>query len=55
MTVRDVMTTKVVVVTPETVVPQVMRLSRERGIRHLVVVERRPMGGSARIRPFREA
>jgi acetoin utilization protein AcuB len=55
MLVRDVMQTKLVTVTPETTLPQAMRLAAERRIRHLPVVASGELLGIVSDRDLKQA
>ena len=53
--VRDIMTTKVVTVTPDRTIPQCIALMHEHGIRHLPVVEGRKVIGVLSVRDLLRA
>jgi acetoin utilization protein AcuB len=55
MLVRDVMQTKLMTVTPETTLPQAMRLAAERRIRHLPVVDQGELLGMVSDRDLKQA
>ena len=55
MLVQDIMQTNVVTVTPDTKLPEAIELTRERGIRHLPVLEREQLVGIVSDRDLKRA
>ena len=55
MLVQDVMQSKVVTITPETTLPEAVRLARARGVRHLPVVEEGKLVGIVSDRDLKQA
>lgn len=55
MLVSDVMQSKVVTITPQTTLPEAIRLARERGIRHLPVLEEGTLVGIVSDRDLKQA
>lgn len=55
MLVRDILTPGVISITPETTLPEAIRLARERGVRHLPVFEQRKLVGIVSDRDLKRA